>query len=146
MKILFLFLLTLSLHGAGFWTLSGLQKANVYVNNGLSLVKPETVLSIKAKMKATLEANGILIGEQDSSTLMVKLEELSNDGTYYVYVKLALGEEVQTFRADKSATFALTYDSNDFLEVDAEDLDKDLLESVDYLLLQFSEQYEDDKE
>lgn len=146
MKILFLFLLTLSLHGAGFWTLSGLEKSNIYVKNELSSVKPETIDSIKAKMKATLEANGILIGEQDSSTLMIALQELSNDDVYYIYVKLALGEEVRTFRADKSATFALTYDSNDFIEVDADELDTDLLESVDYLLTLFSEQYEDDKE
>ena len=146
MKFLFLLLLTLSLQGAGFWTLSGLEKSNIYVKNELSFVKPATIESIKAKMKATLESNGILIGEQDSSTLMISLQELSNDDVYYVYVKLALGEEVQTFRVDKSATFALTYDANDFIEVDAEDLDKDLLESVEYLLTEFSEQYEDDNE
>lgn len=146
MKLLLTLLLTLSLEAAGFWTLSGLEKANIYVKNDLSFVKPETITSIKAKMKATLEANGILIGEQDSPTLMIALEELSNDDVYYVYVKLALGEEVRTFRADKIATFALTYDSNDFIEVDAEDLDEEILESVDFLLSQFSEQYEDDKE
>ena len=146
MKFLLLFLLTLSVHGAGFWTLSGLEKANIYVKNELSFVKPETIESIKAKMKVTLKTNGILIGQQDSPTLMIVLEELSNDDMFYIYVKLALGEEVQTFRVDKSATFALTYDSNDFIEADTDELDSEILESVDYLLSHFSEQYEDDNE
>jgi hypothetical protein len=77
---------------------------------------------------------------------MVALQELSNEDEYYIYVKLALGEEVQTFRADKTATFALTYDSSDFIETDSDTLDKDVLESVDFLLSQFAEQYEDDKD
>lgn len=146
MKLLLILLLSLSLNAAGFWTLTGLQKANIYVKNDLSIVKPQTIATIKEKMTAKLKENKILIGEQDSPTLMIALEELSNDGVYYVYVKLALGEEVRTFREDKSATFALTYDSNDFIEVDAEDLDGELLESVDFLLSQFSEQFEDDNE
>jgi len=146
MKLLLIFLLSFSLQAAGFWTLTGLEKANIYVKNDLSYIKPETIKSIKSKMNAMLNANGILTQQQDSPTLMIKLEEMSNDGVYYVYVKLALGEEVQTFRADKSATFSLTYDSNDFIEVDAEELDSEVLESVDFLLSQFSEQYEDDKE
>ena len=146
MKLLLIFLLSLSLQAAGFWTLTGLQKANIYVLNDLSTIKPETIVNIKEKMNAMLNANGILTQQQDSPTLMIKLEEISNDGVYYVYVKLALGEEVQTFRANKSATFSLTYDSNDFIEVDAEELDSEVLDSVDFLLSQFSEQYEDDKE
>jgi len=146
MKLLLIFLLSLSLQAAGFWTLTGLEKVNIHVINDLSTIKPETIVSIKKKMNAMLNANGILTQQQDSSNLMIKLEEISNNGVYYVYVKLALGEEVQTFRADKSATFALTYDSNDFIEVDGDELDSEVLESVDFLLSQFSEQYEDDKE
>lgn len=146
MKYLLILLLSLSLNAAGFWTLTGLTKANVYVKNELSMVKPETIVKIKEKMAESLKKNGILTGQQDSSTLMVSLEELTNDETYYVYIKLSLGEEVQTFRADKSATFALTYDSSDFVELEVEDLDSGVLESIEYLLLQFSEHYEEDNE
>ena len=77
---------------------------------------------------------------------MVSLEEISEDETFFLYIKLSLGEEVQTFREDKSATFALTYDSSDFFETDNEELDKDILESVDSLLFQFFELYEEDNE
>jgi hypothetical protein len=146
MRYIILFFLTLNLYGAGFWTLTGLTKANVYVQNDIAYLKPETLTKIKTKVNATLKGAKIVTKQQDAPTLMVALQELSNEEAHYVYVKLAVGEEVQTFREDKSATFALTYDSSDFIETDDEDLDNDVLESVDFLLSQFLEQYEDDKE
>lgn len=146
MKYLFLLLIYVSVQGAGFWTLSGLKKANIYVSNELSLIKPETIDSIKSHMTESLKANGILTGKQDSAILMVSLEEISDDEAYFVYIKLSLGEEVQTFREDKSSTFALTYGSSDFIETDDTELDKDVLESIDSLLLQFFELYEEDNE
>jgi len=39
----------------------------------------------------------------------------------------------------------LTYDSNDFIETDKEEIENDILESVDFLLSQFTEQLEDDR-
>lgn len=146
MKYLFLLLIYISLQGASFWTLSGLKKANIYVSNELSLVKPETIEGIKSKMTKSLEKNGILTGKQDSAILMVSLEEISDDEVYFIYIKLSLGEEVRTFREDKSSAFALTYESSDFIETDDEELDKDVLESVDGLLLEFFELHEEDNE
>lgn len=148
MKRLFLllFLTVMSVNAAGFWTLTGLQKANVYVKNDVSLVAPDTIKTIKTKMYKALEDLGLQTKVQDSPTLMIVLEDLDDDGTHYVYVRLALGEEVQTFRADKSATFALTYSANDFIDVDRDELDSGILESVDFLLSQFSEHFNDDKE
>lgn len=146
MKLLLIFLLTYSLQAAGFWTLTGLEKANIYVQNDVAYMKVETLASIKSKMLASLKADGIITGEQDSATLMISLSEISNDDDHYVYIELALGEEVQTFRSDKSATYAKTYTGFDFIETDTDELDNDILESVDFLLDQFSEHYEDDKE
>ncbi len=141
-----LFITVISLNAAGFWTLTGLNKANVYVKNDVSLVAAKTITNIKKKMSTALSALGIQTNVQDSPTLMIALEDLDNDGTHYVYVRLALGEEVQTYRADKSATFALTYFANDYIEVDKEELDNEVLESVDFLLSQFAEHFLDDKD
>jgi len=146
MKILLALIVALSLNAAGFWTLTGVEKANVYVQNQLSIVKPETIEKIKAKMTQTLKQNAIATEQQDSPTLMCSLEEISGDETYYIYIKLALGEEVQTFRAVKTATFALTFEATDFIETDAETMESDILESVDFLLSQFTELYKDDNE
>ncbi|MDF1876225.1 hypothetical protein JHD47_00155 [Sulfurimonas sp. SAG-AH-194-L11] len=143
---LLLFIAVITLNAAGFWTLTGLQKANVYVKNDVSLLKPSTIKTIKEKMYTALENLGVQTKAQDSPTLMLAMEDLDDDGTHYVHINLALGEEVQTYRADKSSTFALTYSDYDFIDVDLDELDSGVLESVDFLLSQFSEHFNDDKE
>ena len=146
-KIVSFFLFTaISLYSAGFWTLSGLEKANIYIQNKVSVIKPSTIKTIIIKMLQILKNKSIATNQQDSPTLMLSLEELEGDETHYIYVKLSLGEEVQTFREDKSKTFALTYDANDFIEVENDEIDAHVLESVNSLLLHFIEQFEDDKE
>jgi hypothetical protein len=77
---------------------------------------------------------------------MCSLEEIAGDETYYIYIKLALGEEVRTFRATGDETFALTFEATDFIETDADTMHDDILESVDYVLGEFSELYKDDNE
>jgi len=94
----------------------------------------------------TFKKNGILMHQQDSSTLVLSLEEIANDETSCVYVKLYLAEDVQTYREDKTSTFAMTYESSDFIEVELADFDKSILESVDFLLSQFNELYEEDRD
>ena len=146
MKLLLILLISLSLYGTGFWTLTGVDKANLYISNQVSPLKPDTLQNIRNKMTQSLHSNSIATDKQDSPTLSVYLEELVEEDTHYVYVRLALSEEVQTFRTNKDHTYAITYSVSDFIEVDVEELDNDILESVDFLLSQFSEQYEDDKE
>lgn len=146
MKIFFTLFFALSLNAAGFWTLTGLEKSNIYVQNQLSILKPETLEKIKEKMTKTLQKHKVLLNQQDSSTLMCSLEEISGDETYYIYMKLALGEEVQTFRPGRTAAFALTFEATDFIETDSEQMENDILESLDFLLSQFGELYEDDNE
>ncbi|MBN2817306.1 MAG: hypothetical protein JXQ67_11530 [Campylobacterales bacterium] len=146
MKLLLTLITALTLNAAGFWTLTGVEKANIYVQNQLSIVKPKTIEKIKEKMAKMLENNAIATNQQDSPTLMCSLEELVGDETYYIHIKLALGEEVLTFREQKAATFALTFEATDFIETDAESMEADILESVDFLLSQFSDLHQDDNE
>lgn len=147
MKIFLTLLLALSLNAAGFWTLTGLQKANAYVDNQLSIIKPETLETIKERMAETLKKHKIAMNQQDSSTLMLSLEEIAgDDDLYYVYMKLSLGEDVQTFRKDREATFSLTFQATDFIETQSDTLSADVLESLTYLLGSFSELYEEDNE
>lgn len=147
--IRFLGLLLISniyLLGAGFWTLTGLTKANIYASNKIAYLDPQTIVKAKETMRKVLEKNAIKTEEQDSPTLMLELEDIENEESHYVYIKLALGEEVQTFRETKDQTFAITYMGTAFIDVDASDLDNEVLESLKLLLIDFIEQFEDDKE
>jgi hypothetical protein len=56
MKYLLTLLLAGSLYGAGFWTLSGLDKTNtIYVANKVAYLKASSVDTIKHKIKKALE-------------------------------------------------------------------------------------------
>ena len=144
MRYLIILLFINSLYGAGFWTLTNLSKANIYITNKVVYLKPETIKNIKNKIKTTLEKNNINTGLQDSPTLIVSIEEIEEDETHYVYIKFELGEEVITSRKDNTQTYALTYSSSEFIDVDISELDADIIESINSLLSQFIEQYKDD--
>jgi hypothetical protein len=147
MRYLLVLLLTASLNAAGFWTLSSLEKTNMtYVANKVSYIKASTLDTIKAKIKKTLEDNGIKEGMQDAPSMMLSMEEKEGDEIYFIYLKLELGEEVKTFRKDGTQTFAITYQATDFVEAEPAELDAVILESVDYLLAKFVEQLEEDRE
>ncbi len=134
------------LFGASFWTLTGVTKANIYILNEIPFLEKTTIPTAKKRMLAMLKSNGIKVNLPDSPTLMLELQAIDNDDEHYVYVKLLLGEEVKTFRDDNSGAYALTYQATDFIETDAKELDNEILESLDFLLSQFSEQFEDDKD
>lgn len=146
MKIFLTLLLAYSLHAVSFWTLTGVEKAGIYVQNEVGILDVEVVNEMKSMMRDMLKKNSIVADAQDAPTLMLILKEISNDDEYYIHIQLALGEEVQTFRSDKSEAYALTYDSSEFIETDSEELGNDILESVKSLLSGFEEQYQDDKE
>ncbi len=61
-----------------------------------------------------------------------------------IYIQLGLGEEVLTTRPGEIHTFAFTYLQNDFIESD--EALQDTKESVDFLISQFLEAYQDDNE
>jgi len=145
MRLIFITLLfNFSLFGAGFWTLTGSDKLHVYVQNNISEINPKTVTSIKEKMQSTLSKLSVKTDGVDGGTMMVKLNSIKGSDYFYVTIKLAVGEEVMTHRKGDIETFALTFDSDDFIETD--ELDADVLESIDFLLSEYAEQFEDDRE
>lgn len=58
-------------------------------------------------------------------------------------VELLLGEEVKRLD-DNEEVFAITYQKSDIFEV--ENLEEDIVDSVEYLLSDFKDQYEEDNE
>lgn len=143
MKYLIIFFLLISLQATGFWTLSGLEKARVVIKDDISL-NPQTFQKINHKMYSLLKKNDIATDLPDSATFLLRLEKISNKDSHYVYIELILGEEVQTFRRSKDATFAITFSAHDFIDVKNTELDYEILESIDFLLSQFDELYKED--
>lgn len=147
MKFLLVFFLSSAyLVALSFWTLTGVTKANIYIVNGISSLESSTTKQVREKMISMLHSVGIKTEQKDSPTLMLTLAEIENEDDHYVHIQLSLGEDVNTQRENKDPAFAITYQVSDFIESDTQELDGEVLESLDFLLSQFVEQFEDDKD
>ena len=76
-------------------------------------------------------------------TLALLISRVAIGKTLVLKVRLLLGEEVKRLD-DGEEVFAITYQKVDMFEVD--NLDEDLVDSVDYLLEEFKDQYIEDNE
>ena len=76
-------------------------------------------------------------------TLAIIISRVAVGKSLVLKVRLLLGEEVKRLD-DGEEVFAITYQKADIIEVD--DLDENLVDSVEYLLEEFKDQYIEDNE
>ncbi|OHD95411.1 MAG: hypothetical protein A2019_04305 [Sulfurimonas sp. GWF2_37_8] len=100
--------------------------------------------TLKEAISTKLLAAGITLDAPDSATFMLKIESVKVDTTYIMNVGIAVGEEIRTKRKDAVETLAFTYHANDFFQT--KDAYTDSVESIYFLLDDFIDAYNDDKE
>jgi len=146
MKVLILsffgLFLVSSLQASGPFTLSDIERIHIYVKNDSDLFDDKDLEALRERLFNIVQTLGLKAEERDAPTLMLKVETISNKTKHYLYVKLALGEDIITKRKGNTRVFALTYDSSDFIET--EEPKKDLFESVDFLTDEFMSHFKDD--
>ena len=86
---------------------------------------------------------GISTKGYSSRPLAIIISRVAIGETLVLKVQLLLAEEVRRLD-DNEEVFALTYQKEDIFEV--EDLEEDLIDSVEYLLEEFKDQYIEDNE
>ena len=142
--LLIAILLFSTLNAKGPFTLTNLECANIYVKNDSQFFDKSDVAEVKKILLQVVKDTKLRTAQRDCSTLMLKIQSIEAKPNYYIYTKLAVGEEIETHRTDKTESFALSYDSSDFF--DTEEPKADLLESVQYLADDFVEHFKDDNE
>lgn len=148
MKTLSLLFLSLcfvsSLHASGPFTLSDIERIHIYVKNDSELFDDKDVKELQKRLLRVVQMLGLKAEQRDAPTLMLKIESISSESKHYLYVKLALGEDIVTKRKGETKVFSLTYDASDFIE--SEEPKKDLFESVDFLTDEFMAHFKEDNE
>lgn len=148
MRTLLLVLLSLgfvsSVYASGPFTLSGIERAHIFVKNDSELFDDKDVQALRNRLLKVVQTLGLKAEQRDAPTLMLKIESNSDEKKHYLYVTLALGEDVITKRKGNVKVFALSYDSSDFIE--SEEPRKDLFDSVDFLTGEFISHFKDDNE
>jgi len=116
----------------------------IYFINKSDFINKQQEAELKEAIAKKLTAAGIVLNATDSSTFMIKIESVHIDTTYVVNVGIAVGEEIITKRKDAVQTLAFTYHANDF--IDTKEPYIETLESVHYLVDDFIDLYNEDKE
>lgn len=137
--------LSSTLGASGFFTLSEMKPTHVFVMNTSNLLDKEDVDEIKKILTELVLSLGLKPEQRDTPTLMVKISSITADKKHFIHVKLAIGEDVITTRKGALKSFALTYDSEDFIQSE-KDPKEDILDSVQYLVDELSSHYSEDNE
>jgi hypothetical protein len=143
-KIFLMLLLGISLFAAAPFTLDNLTNLRIYIVNKSDFINKQQETQLKEAIAKQLTAAGIVLNAVDSSTFMIKIESIQIDKTYAVNVGIAVGEEIITKRKDAVQTLAFTYHANDFIKT--QEPYAETLESVHYLVDDFVDLYNEDKE
>lgn len=124
------------------FTLDKLQNINILLLNKAEFITPIDETIIKTKIKEKLIKHAITFNGVDASTLIVTIDTFMVDKTYIVHTQFIIAEEVQTFRKDDIETLAFTFHAHDL--IDTKEPYPDTIESIEYLLNEFLELYDED--
>ena len=123
--------------------LTGLKKVYPMVEINTKKLDPALKEPILKRLKAMTKELGINTEGYSHRPLVIQITTHTVNDTLVYKTSLIMGEEVRRLD-DNEEVFAITYQMNDAIEPD--NVKEDVLESVDFLLDQFSDQYKEDNE
>lgn len=139
-KLIFLLFIFAYSHGITPFSLEGIKELNVKFLNKNEKIPKALEKKIVKEVEEKLQKLGIKTNSDKYSYLKISLKIDEFDKTKFVRVTMTIQEDVKLLRENIFESMAITYQKND--EFEAEDLQKDVYESViKYLLVDFIEQY-----
>lgn len=129
--------------GALPFTVENVHNLRIMLINHSDIVSQKQIKNIKINIEKKLKKHKINFKGVDPSTLAIVIETTKVNKTNIANIQLIISEEVITRRKNNINTFAFTYYTNDFFEIEEE---TGIEESIDALLEQFLELYEEDME
>ena len=143
MRLFFILLFTVTLAQATTpFLLTKIPSVYPLVETYSKHVPKKYIKIIKKEIIKTTDALHIKSDGYSGRPLTFFITDLPIEGKQVVKVALIMGEEVKRLD-DGEVVFAFTYLNVDMIEVDE---DFDILESVDFLLEEFKDQYREDNE
>jgi hypothetical protein len=125
------------------FNLEGLDNLRLYFINLTEFIDESKEKALKQHITKRLKDAGFTMDARDPRTFFTKIEAFDEKKPAVIYLQIGIGEEIQTYREGEIRSFAFTYHLSDFIESDAPY--DDTVESLNYLIDQFIEQYRDDQ-
>ena len=124
------------------YSLEGLKEVKVRISDKSRLLTRDVKQKIKQDIIKKLQDIGIKTTTELYSKFIIKIKSIKIADTYVLNISLFIVEDVLLVADKENIKMAITYKKDDFF--DSENLKVDILESIDYLVSDFLEQYKDE--
>jgi hypothetical protein len=125
------------------FSLEGLHEAKVKISDKGKLLTKIEKKQLTAKIILKLQKTGLKTDTKLYSKIIIKVKSLKLKSKSIILISLFVIEDVRMLNDIENIKMAITYKMDDFFE--AEDLKEDVTESIEYLVSEFIEQYNDEK-
>ena len=141
--ILLLFVLYSSVFSAPPFTVENVDNLRVIIKSDSESISKKQIKNIKLDIEKKLQLLNIGFSSIDPNILIIKIEIIEIKKIKIANIQFIIGEEIVTKRKNNIQTLAFTYYANDFFEIEE---NIDIKESVEAMMEQFTELYEEDME
>jgi len=125
------------------FSLEGLQEAKVKISDKGKLLSKIEKKQLTSKVIAELQKTGLKTDTKLYSKIIIKVKSLKLKSKDIIFISLFVIEDVRMLNDIENIKMGITYKMDDFFE--AEDLKDDIKESIEYLVSEFVDQYNDEK-
>ena len=142
-KILLILCLNIFAFALTPFSLEGLKEAKVKISDKGKLLSKIEKKQLTSKVIAELQKTGLKTDTKLYSKIIIKVKSLKSNSKDIIFISLFVIEDVRMLNDIENIKMGITYKMDDFFE--AEDLKDDIKESIEYLVSEFVDQYNDEK-
>ena len=142
-KILLILCLNIFAFALTPFSLEGLKEVKVRISVKGKLLSKIEKKHLTNKIIEELQRTGLKTDTKLYSKIIIKVKSLRVKSKSIIFVSLFVIEDVRMLNDIENIKMGITYKMDDLFET--EDLKEDLKESIEYLVSEFIEQYNDEK-
>ena len=124
------------------FSLEGLKEAKVKIIDKTKLIPKNTKLELTNKIIKQLKRVGLKTTTKLYSKILIKVNSIKINKTHALYISLFVIEDIRMLDDNSNIKMAITYKMDDF--IDSNNPKEDIIESIEYLVSEFVDQYRDE--
>ena len=141
-KILLIICLNIFAFALTPFSLEGLEETKVKISDKGKLLSKMEKKELTNKVIKELEKTGLKTDTKLYSKIILKVKSLKSKSKDIIFISLFVIEDVRMLNDIENIKMAITYKMDDF--IDSTDPKEDIVESIEYLVSEFIDQYKDE--
>lgn len=141
-KIILLALFSSYLFALTPFSLEGLQEVSFKISDKTKILPKEIKTKLTNDMIQKLQKIGLKTTTKLYSKIIIKVESVKIDTKYALYISFFVLEDIRMLNDSDNVKMGITYKMDDF--IDSTTPIEDTVESIEYLVSEFIDQYKDE--